>query len=319
MSADDRFFDLGRLRSLRGALRELDPTRPPALTVIRAPSRTFPRRLALLPGSFNPPTDAHLALAAAALGSGAIDALDYLLASRTVNKERVEGAALADRLLLLDEIARVREGEGVVLVNRGLYVEQAQIARATWPDLRELWFVVGYDKLVQIFDPRYYADYRAALDRLFDLASFLVAPRAAAGQDELRALLGKAENRRYADRVVALPLAEAYRDESSTRVRAQIAREGRADDVPPIVNAFVDATGAYRAPAGGPNLDRYAWRERLLDLLDEPGAAAPSPAGFAALLDRVTASDELGARVRALAERGDLAELTQILPPEYPT
>lgn len=359
MSADDSFdgfFELSELRDLRVALRDLDPARPPALRVIRAPSGPPPRRLALLPGSFNPPTNAHLALAAAARTSGQVDAVSYTLASRTVNKERVEGAALADRLLLLDRIVRERDGEGVVLVNRGLYVEQAKIARTTWPALRDLGFVVGYDKIVQIFDPRYYDDYRAALDTLFDLAFFLVAPRADSGSADLHALLSRPENRRYAERVVELPLGGSYRDESSSRVRRQLGQGEAADNVPPIVNRFAAATGAYRGSAdeadttrtrasggswiaggdrperdrpaliGGDDrlgydqsaIDRYAWRERLLDLFDAPDAPALSAAQFAALLDRLEDGGVAGKDARALVSRRGLSDLARILQQEQP-
>ena len=133
-----------------------------------------------------------------ALASGQVEALDYLIATRTVNKEKIEGASLPDRLLCLEAIIADRAREGILLVNRGLYVEQANLLRDTWPNLAELWFVVGYDKIVRIFDPRYYADVDAALDQLFAKAAFLVAPRGDEGADDLSALLSRGRNRRFA-------------------------------------------------------------------------------------------------------------------------
>ena len=50
---------------------------------------------------------------------------------------------------------------------------------AIWGNVFALFdHIYGYDKVVQIFDPRYYDDRDAALDRLFALSSLLVAPRA---------------------------------------------------------------------------------------------------------------------------------------------
>lgn len=281
MSSPEPFANVARLRALRRTLSDLDPTRPPALGWIVPPPEAS-SGLALLPGSFNPPTNAHLALAEAARRDAGVDWVGYLLATRTVNKEQIEGADLADRLLLLEYIARARPGEGVTVVNRGLYVDQARIVRTARPTLRELTFVVGFDKIVQIFDPRYYDDYTAALDTLFSLASFLVAPRAGAGADELQSLLATPAVRRYADGVRPLALAPRYQDQSSTRVREQLARGLDSAEVPPLVRRFHAATGAYASGSAG---EGYAARRRLLAALDAPPLQDRPDASVAQLLE----------------------------------
>ena len=53
------------------------------------------------------------------------------------------------------------------------------------PALERLVFLVGFDKIVQIFDPRYYDDREDALRQLFSVASFAVAP---AGGPAVRSL-----------------------------------------------------------------------------------------------------------------------------------
>jgi nicotinic acid mononucleotide adenylyltransferase len=189
-------------------------------------------RIGLLPGSFNPPTEAHVALAAAGRAAG-LAAVVYLLSKRTVDKERVTGLRLEERLAMLRELAAA-SGDAVAFVNRGLYVDLARAMREAQPGAAELVFLVGHDKIVQIFDRRYYADRDAALGELFGLSSFLVAPRAGAGQDELADLLAEPANRAFADRVRALPLAERYRDVSSTRARA-----GAEPALPPLVQAYL--------------------------------------------------------------------------------
>jgi nicotinamide-nucleotide adenylyltransferase len=281
------FFDLEHLLRLRRAVAELDPDGPPGVVFLEAADQLAPRRLALLPGSFNPPTEAHLALASGALQARAVDRLDFLLASRTVNKERIEGATLVDRLLLLELLASERPKLGVVLVNRGLYVDQAEIVRGALPSLEELWFVVGFDKIVQIFDPRYYRDRDAALNRLFGLARFLVAPRGDADFDDLESLLEQPENRRYQSGIMPLQLAVAYRQMSSSQVRAHV--HDALNDAPPLVRRFVRATGAYGGLGRGESArmnERYRRREALLDQA-QSGRVWATPAAFrAAVLGR---------------------------------
>lgn len=288
----EEFFDLSKLCPLREAVVQLDPAAPPAARIVAGLDLSSVPSVGVLPGSFNPPTDAHLALAEAALASGRIAGLEYLIATRTVNKERIEGASLPDRLLCLEAVAGGRPGEGVLLVNRGLYVEQAALIRGAWPNLVQLWFVVGFDKIVQIFDPRYYADVDAALDQLFAKAAFLVAPRGGEGADDLAALLDTGRNRRFADRVQLLDLPERYRAFSSTSVRAAFHGHQPGTGAPPIVQAFSEATGAYQPPvatAGG-LVDRYEIRENLIGLGCAGNLGRPTPRELHALWREAIAS-----------------------------
>ena len=226
-------------------------------------------RLGLLAGSFNPPTVAHQMLAQAGLAHGGLDRVWYILSTRTVDKEVVTGAGLEDRLLLLDVLIAQERRLGVLLVNRGLYVDQARLMRAAYPELGELVFLVGFDKIVQIFDPRYYDDRDAALETLFGLATFLVAPR---GDDEapaLIALLDRPENQRFAGSVRPLDLPPELREVASSSVRADLADDGQTDRaVPQEVTAFVQATGLYA--------DEQRYRRRLAILDDALSAGSSS-------------------------------------------
>lgn len=263
--------DRATLLRLRRLLEALDPAAPPDLRLVYPEALVPPpRRLGVLPGSFNPLTRAHAALAARGLATG-LELVVFALARRTVDKEQVDGAALEDRLLVLMLYASRHPGHAVAALNRGLYVEQAEAFRRALPDLEDLVFLVGFDKIVQVFDPKYYADRRAALDRLFALARFLVAPRGALGERDLADLLARPENRAYADRVAYLDLDPAYRDLASTGARAALAA-GRieAAGLTAEAEAFVRATGAYAAPGPGPDgarQDRYARRLAWLSTL----------------------------------------------------
>lgn len=218
---------------------ELDPDGPMgARLVLAPPDSTLSGRIGLLPGSFNPPTQAHLALARAGREAG-LDAVVYVLSKRTIDKEQVTGIPLADRLELLRRLAEPR-GDGVGFVNRGLYVEQAAALRRVLPGARDLVFLVGFDKIVQILDPRYYEDRDAALAELFERASFMVAPRGTADEDDLAELLERPPNRRFAERVRGLALSAEHREASSTRVR-----RGESDDVPELVAEYLASYRPY--------------------------------------------------------------------------
>jgi hypothetical protein len=110
---------------------------------------------------------------------------------------------------------------------------------------------VGFDKLVQILDPRYYEEREAALAALFAKANFLVAPRDAHTEADIRTLLADPANRRYAARIAPLPIDPALGRVSSTCARAAAAA-GRptAGLVPDVVAQFIAATGCYGAPDG---------------------------------------------------------------------
>jgi nicotinamide-nucleotide adenylyltransferase len=252
MSRSAAPFALERARAVAAAVADLQPAAPPRARLLHPPPAGLGARVGILPGSFDPLTTAHVALAAAALRRGPLDSLCYLLSVHTVDKVDRDHAALADRaLVLLRHVAR-RPRQGVAVANRGLYVEEAEALLPLLPPGAALWFVVGFDKIVQVLDRRYYAEPDTALARLFALAGFLVAPRAGASAADLRALLARPENRAYAERVRHLPLPPAYRRDSATEARALLAAgrdPGRL--LPPAAHEFVAATGCYAAPPVG--------------------------------------------------------------------
>lgn len=227
------------------------------------------RAVGLFAGSFNPLTHAHVALAEAARQAGGLDVIAWTLAVVTVDKERVERATLPDRLAQLAAYCDDRVGDALVVVNRGLYVEQARALHALMrPDAR-LAIVVGYDKVVQIFDPRYYDDRDVALGELFAEADVLVAPRAGQGPEELQRLLARPENTRYAASVRPVPLAPQYAAESSTQVRTLAARVPKVMTPRALVTAegwALARLGAYvagDAPLAGAYAVREAWEQEL--------------------------------------------------------
>ncbi|MCC6174816.1 MAG: hypothetical protein IT305_05900 [Chloroflexi bacterium] len=262
------FYDLPRLLAYRRTLEAVAGAESPAARWTAQPTASL-ERLGLLPGSFNPPTIAHTSLARAGLATGAFDALAFTLSTRTVDKETVTGAALEDRLLLLAELRQLNDRLGVLAINRGLYVDQAETVRRVFPGVRALVFLVGFDKIVQIFDARYYHDRDAALDGLFAQATFLVAPRGDADDDALGRLLDQPENRRYHAAVQPLVVPTTLRNVASSIVRGSIGAGESADaDLPAFVRAFIAATGAYASAGDAGEAGRYARRLAELEALD---------------------------------------------------
>ncbi len=303
-----RFYDLRLLLTFRDALDTLDPSGPPAARVLwPLGDPPLSGRAGVLAGSFNPPTLAHTALLGHARREQGVEHAWFLLSKHIVDKERVTGTMLEDRLLLLKLIAESRSGFGVVLANRGLYVDQALALRTVLGPAVEIVFVVGYDKIMQIFDPRYYADREAALEQLFAHASFLVAPRAGYTVDDLHRFLSRPENRRFAVGVRPLGLEPDLLAVSSTQVRALVAARGDYRPyVPPEVAAFIEETGAYAGPrrlAGGEHVDAYAVRAGLFQAL---ASLAPRPieADFRSLVMAALADTPEAAVLRAEALSG---------------
>ena len=269
---------IGRFKEIQSLLADLDPAaRPQACIVPGSPQPD--NTIIVFPGSFNPPTVAHLALMKQAqqfvqqgLSGSKIGQAIQLYAAMSkhiVDKERVERPLLLDRILLLDMVLQGHIPQaGVMLFNRGLYVEQAEAVHTSFHQVERLFFLIGFDKIVQILDPRYYADRDAALKELFKLAELLVAPRGECSEKDLADLLGQPQNQPFAQFIHALPFDPAYRTISSTHIREHSDENSR--DVPEEVWQFIRETHAYEAPvrqADGTEIDYYGERIKTLEAL----------------------------------------------------
>ena len=260
-----------RLRRLQALLDQLQPAAAPQALIV--PGSPQPRESVIVfTGSFNPPTIAHLALLKQARQFARLHEPMHLYAAftkHTVDKETVERPLLLDRIMLLDLLLRRRlPHAGIMLFNRGLYVEQAEAIRLSFPRVKRIFFLMGFDKIVQILDPHYYDDRDASLVALFNLAELLVAPRGNAGEDELTALLHQLQNERFARYIHSLPFSANYRNISSTHIRQEAS--GYTHDIPQEVRQFMRETRAYDPPLrrrDGSEVDYYAERVKCLNTL----------------------------------------------------
>ena len=100
-----------------------------------------PSRLGLMPGSFNPPTCAHMALAEAALS--VVDQV-VLVLPRWFPHKGFEGASAEQRAQMLRRISEGRPRFGAALSDGGLYVDIAREARQEYPGA-EIHLICGRD------------------------------------------------------------------------------------------------------------------------------------------------------------------------------
>ncbi|HEY1387681.1 MAG TPA: hypothetical protein VGF38_03975 [Ktedonobacterales bacterium] len=297
--------DCARLARLARAAADVAASDEPCAMALAGGRRlSAATRVGVFAGSFNPLTRAHVALANAARRAARLDTLIWACAAASVDKEQVERAALVDRLAQMRAFVAGRRREALALLNRGLYVDEARTIRALLAPSAELTLIVGYDKIVQIFDPKYYADRDAALRKLFPLARLLVAPRAGEGAEALAALLAQPENSPFARHVRYLDVPAGYAHDSSTEAR-DLAAETPADSaalsrlLPPAGVALALHTGAYR-PTAPADANPYTIRARWLDALATlPPTTTHNLPPLATLVERTLAADARGIRLRA--------------------
>lgn len=106
------------------------------------------------PGTFSPPTVAHLAVARAAIGRCALARLDLVLSRAPLGKEATQ-PAVDDRAAVLRAVAAAEPGLGVVVTDARLVVDVAGGYDV---------LVVGADKWAQVVDPAWYGGSVAGRD-----------------------------------------------------------------------------------------------------------------------------------------------------------
>jgi hypothetical protein len=126
-------------------------------------------RVGCYPGSFNPPTIAHLAVAEAALHRAGLVRVDLVVSRVALGKDDTSVPTLDDRVRVLRDVAEVRPWLGVVVTDAQLVADIAARYDAV---------VMGADKWRQVNDPLWYGGSAAARDEaVARLPRVLVAPR----------------------------------------------------------------------------------------------------------------------------------------------
>lgn len=176
-------------------------------------------RIGVYPGSFNPPTRAHLEIALAARDVHRLHRVDLAVSSVALGKESVMVPRFDERLEVIRASVAGIDGIGVVVTEAQLIVDIAAEYHVV---------VMGADKWAQVNDPAWYDDDHeardAAIARLPELALAPRAPHAV-----------PAESR--------LPVPDDLLEISSSA-----ARNGRTEWMTEAARSFDAATGAWTEP-----------------------------------------------------------------------
>jgi hypothetical protein len=188
------------------------------------------------PGTFSPPTVAHLAVADAARRQGGLDRIDLIVSQVALGKEDLAVPTLTHRLQVLEEVAASRPWLGVRVTTSQLIVDVAVGYDAV---------VLGADKWAQVVDPGWYEDSERGRDAaVARLPRVLVAPRPPFPVPP------------DSPRVVVLNV-----DASHAGVSATAARAGRHEWMLPEAAAFDLRTGAWSDPGRYPKPTRRVSEE----------------------------------------------------------
>lgn len=243
------FMTVSRLDDLRRVIEGLDPTGPPQAAIIRrAPEGIHGPggRLGVMSASFNPPTRAHVRMTEEADRLCGFHETLFVLARTNVEK-RLYGAPLEARLWMLDALAGSRPSCSVAAVSHPRFVDKAAALRACYPSGTEVCFIVGYDTLVRLFDPKYYADMPAELGRMFASCRFVAANRGEYTTEVVQRFLERPECREFANRITVMELDARHARMSSSEVRERLRKEeGISDLVPEEVERLIRQMGLYR-------------------------------------------------------------------------
>jgi nicotinate-nucleotide adenylyltransferase len=170
---------------------------------------TPPRRLGILPGTFNPVTIAHLALAQAALTL--VDEVVFVL-PRAFPHKRYTGASLRERLEMLSAAVAGERSCSVAASEGGLFEEIARECRLDYgPEVR-LTFLCGRDAAERIVSWDYGRP--QAVSEMLARFDLLVAARGGEYTPPAE----------FADLIAPLPLNGVFDFVSATEVRQRIAR-----------------------------------------------------------------------------------------------
>jgi hypothetical protein len=176
-------------------------------------------RVGVYPGSFNPPTIAHVAIAAAAREQRDLDHVVWVLSRSPINKEHIDRPLFEHRVEVLQAEAAHHRWLAVEITEARLLVD---IARGY--DV----VIMGADKWAQVNDPAYYDHDPAARDAaVAALPALAIAPRPP---------------------FLVPPEHSLIVDAAHVLVSSSDARAGSTQMMAPAARAFDGRTGAWSDP-----------------------------------------------------------------------
>jgi nicotinate-nucleotide adenylyltransferase len=202
-----------------------------ALQFVKRPQNSI-ARLGVLPGTFNPPTRAHLALAHAALAH--CDEILFVL-PRALPHKNYAGVGFDDRMGLLERAVSTHPQFAAAASGGGLFHEIAAECREAYGRHVDIAFLCGRDAAERIVTWKYQRD--EMLAEMFEQFSLLVARR----QGEY------VPPHHLASRIRCLEIEEGWDAVSATEVRERIAAGADWHHlVPPAI--ATEVLRLYRTP-----------------------------------------------------------------------
>jgi nicotinamide-nucleotide adenylyltransferase len=213
--------------------------------------------LFILDSSFNPPTNAHLALAVSSLPPNQNSTVLLLLAIQNADKP-VKPASFEHRLEMMELLAKKIETKVsatvlVALSKHARFVDKAKDMAISFPAMKDIVWPVGYDTLIRILDKKYYSNtLEESLREFWEKNRLVCAVRG--DETTERPFLEKVR----AGNIDGVPVSWADyitiiepvgKDESSTRTRKASA-EGQWEEVrhlvPEEIAAYIEREKLYR-------------------------------------------------------------------------
>ena len=177
-------------------------------------------RIGLLPGAYNPPTMAHVALGEGAQRRFDLDQVVQII-PRSLPHKRIAWPTVEHRLEWIAELARPRKGWAACACEGGLVVDMVDALRREVGDACELFVIAGRDA-AERYMTWDYGDGESFGDQL-NRYTLLVGARGESFQVAPE----------HAGRILPFEIAPAHAETSSSMVRSAIARGGDWDHLVP--------------------------------------------------------------------------------------
>ncbi len=238
MKTLEKFESLPEYEKLNQQISQLDSNAFPQIVITHRSSQPINdtgKKLGIFSGSFNPITVAHIKMIEDAQTKYQLDEMLLLLAKANVDKD-VVGLPLAGRILTLKPYAEEHKGVSVGISSHGRYIDKVEALNDIYPDKTEYHFIVGYDTLTRIFDPKYYTNIKSELEYLFSHCCLIVANRDNVDIDTIRQFVTQPSIKPFSSSINYLILPDCYADISSTQVRNHIKN---GEDISHLVPTFL--------------------------------------------------------------------------------
>ncbi|MDP6998335.1 MAG: nicotinate-nicotinamide nucleotide adenylyltransferase [Candidatus Poribacteria bacterium] len=228
--------------SLQHLVDSLEQLELPSIRWIRRAENhivTPGNRVGIFSSSFNPMTVAHTKLIELAQRTFQLDEIVLLLAKNNVDKG-VFGFSLVERLLMMRVYAKSFDNYSVVVSSHGRFIDKIEALKRELPPTTQFSFIVGYDTLIRIFEPKYYDDLRSALNELFGQCRLIVANRSSFDDQSITDFLGNWPE--FATEIDLVALDDFYKEISSSEIRRRLENRQSIDHlVPKEIETFLAA------------------------------------------------------------------------------